>query len=210
MGFRLSNQSLFSFKNVLKKWGFLHLQNLGIRCYSISNTKAFWINWPNFTYRSSSGVSHRIIVCGRLHYTWLYCCISFDVLCSDNWRNWLLFDRKLKIKIRKSWIKYAGSLGPWDKGLVNQASDVPSIIFFYNFLQKSFRFIFLFSYNFTEIKIKGFECPNSIRTYEEKIMLGTSDTRLMSCSSHQPTDPSYWRLSDFKNWMCHNLKADIK
>ena len=113
MGFRLNNQSLFSFKNVLKKWGFLHLQNLGIRCYSISNTKAFWINWPNFTYRSSSGVSHRIIVCGRLHYTWLYCGISFDVLCSDNWRNWLLFDRKLKIKSEN--LEY-NMLGRWVHG----------------------------------------------------------------------------------------------
>ena len=49
-------------------------------------------------------------------------------------------------------IKYAGSLGWWDGGLIDQASDVPSI-FFYNFLQnslqKSFQFISLFFYNFT-------------------------------------------------------------
>ena len=45
--------------------------------------------------------------------------------------------------IRQSTIYYAGSLGRWD-----QASDVPSIIFFYGFLQnslqKSFQFIFVF------------------------------------------------------------------
>ena len=30
-------------------------------------------------------------------------------------------------------------------------------------------------YNFTKIKIKGFECPKSIRNYEKKMILGTSD-----------------------------------
>ena len=33
-------------------------------------------------------------------------------------------------KIRQSTMKYAGSLGRWDDRLINQASDVPSIIFF--------------------------------------------------------------------------------
>ena len=37
------------------------------------------------------------------------------------------------LKIRQSTIYYAGSLGPWDKQIVNQASDVPSIIFFHDF-----------------------------------------------------------------------------
>ena len=41
-----------------------------------------------------------------------------------------------------------GSLGRWDKWLIDQASDVSSIIFFHNFLQNSlqklFQFIFLF------------------------------------------------------------------
>ena len=39
------------------------------------------------------------------------------------------------------------TLGRWDNRLIDQASDVPSIIFFHNFLQislqKSFQFIFL-------------------------------------------------------------------
>ena len=41
---------------------------------------------------------------------------------------------------------YAGSLGPWDKQLIDQVSDVPRT-FYHNFLQnslqKSFQFIFL-------------------------------------------------------------------
>jgi hypothetical protein len=62
-------------------------------------------------------------------------------------------------------------MGDWDKQLIDQASDVPSIIFFHNFLhdslQKLFQFIFLFFYNFTKIKRKSFECPKSRRNYEK-------------------------------------------
>ena len=52
-------------------------------------------------------------------------------------------------KIRQFTIWYAGSLGRRDKWIVDQASDVPSIIFFFhdflqNSLQKSFQSIFLF------------------------------------------------------------------
>ena len=65
-----------------------------------------------------------------------------------------------------------GSVARWDNRLINQASDVPSIIFFLNFLQnslhKSFQFIFLVFYNFIKIKIKNFECLKSIRNYEKK------------------------------------------
>jgi hypothetical protein len=45
-------------------------------------------------------------------------------------------------------------MGRWDEQLIDQASDVPSIIFFHDFLQnslqKSFQFIFLFFYDFTK------------------------------------------------------------
>ena len=47
-----------------------------------------------------------------------------------------------------------------------------------------------FFYNFT--KIKTFECPKSIRNYEKKIMLGTSDTWSLSRLSHRPIDPAYY------------------
>ena len=39
-------------------------------------------------------------------------------------------DARRKPKIRQFTIWYAGSLGRWDKQIVNQSSDVPNIIFF--------------------------------------------------------------------------------
>ena len=48
------------------------------------------------------------------------------------------------------------------------------------------------SYDFTNIKIKSFECPKSIRNYEKKIMLGTSDAWLISCWFHGATEPAYY------------------
>ena len=48
------------------------------------------------------------------------------------------------LKIRQSSISYAGSLGHWDERLIDQASDVPSIIFFHNFLQNSLQKSFHF------------------------------------------------------------------
>ena len=42
------------------------------------------------------------------------------------------------------------------------------------------------------MKIKSFECPTSIRNYEKKIMLGTSDAWSMSSSSYQPSEPEYY------------------
>ena len=71
-------------------------------------------------------------------------------------------------KIRQSTMKYAGSLGQWDKRLVEQASDVPSIILCKNL----FNLFFLLFYKITNMKIKSFECPKSIRNSEKKI-LGT-------------------------------------
>ena len=41
--------------------------------------------------------------------------------------------KKYNLKIRQFTTQYAGLLGQWDKQLVDQASDVPSI-FFHNFL----------------------------------------------------------------------------
>ena len=42
------------------------------------------------------------------------------------------------------------------------------------------------------MKIKSFECPKSIRNYEKKIMLGTSDTWSTSRLSHRPSEPAYY------------------
>ena len=83
-------------------------------------------------------------------------------------------------------------MGRWDKLLVDQASDVPSIIFFpkilQNSLQKLFQFIFKFFFHkITKMKIKSFECLKSIRNYEKKTeILGTSD------KSHRPSEPAYY------------------
>ena len=71
-------------------------------------------------------------------------------------------------KIRQSTIYYAGLLGRWYKQTVDQASDVPSIISFHDFLQnslqKSFQFIFLFFYKITKIEIKSFDFPKYIKS----------------------------------------------
>ena len=52
-----------------------------------------------------------------------------------------------KSKIRQSTIYYAGLLGQWDKRIVDQESDVPSIIFFHTFYRlrafKTLYFLFL-------------------------------------------------------------------
>ena len=59
-----------------------------------------------------------------------------------------------------------------------KASDVPSIIFFHDFLQNSlqkyFQSICLFFKKDTKIKVKNFECPKSKKSLK-KIILGTSD-----------------------------------
>ena len=69
---------------------------------------------------------------------------------------------ELDPEIRQSSIEYAGLMGRWDKQLINQVSDVPSIISFFiiscEILCKN-RFnlcIFLFFHNLTKTKNKEF------------------------------------------------------
>ena len=79
----------------------------------------------------------------------------------------------LSCEIRQFILYYAHSLVHLSKQTTDQASDVPSIIFFLNFLQnslqKSFQFTFFYIYffNFTNIKIK-IKNIESIRNYEKK------------------------------------------
>ena len=75
-------------------------------------------------------------------------------------------------------------LGPWDNRLIDQASDVSSIIFFSNVLQNSFNLIF---YNFTKIKMNNFECSMPV-TQSIKIILGPS----YAWSMRQSSDPAYY------------------
>ena len=62
-------------------------------------------------------------------------------------------------------------LGRWDEWLIDQVSDVPSIIFFHGFLQNSlqkyFQSICLFEKKNTKIKVKSFECPKSIKSLKK-------------------------------------------
>ena len=63
------------------------------------------------------------------------------------------------------------SLGRWDEQLIDQASDVPSIIFFRisckNLCKNHFNLFSYFFITLQKIKIKSFECPKSIRNYEK-------------------------------------------
>ena len=87
-------------------------------------------------------------------------------------------------KIRQFSIEYAESPSRWDKGLIDQASDVPSIIFFVIF------------YRFRELKTLYFQSYIKIKKEEfckklwKIITLVTSDTWLLSRWSHQPIDPA--------------------
>ena len=119
-------------------------------------------------------------------------------------------DLHICLKIRQSTIWYAGLLGRWDKWLVDQASDVPSIFFFHNFLQnsfqRSFQFIYFYFYcNFTKVKIKSYECSKSKRPTVlfsiHQIILGPSNTWLMRRSTQWPS-VLYWRLLDFRAHHC--------
>ena len=89
----------------------------------------------------------------------------------------------------------------WHKWLVNQVSDVPSIIFFSKFPAKFFPWIvsiiFLtFFYRFTKMKIMSFECPFSIRNHK----------RNHAWNIICPSEPAnqlimYCRLSDFNFYL---------
>ena len=48
-----------------------------------------------------------------------------------------LYQKAARPKIRQSTIYYAGLLGRWDKRIVDQKSDVPSIILFFTFYRLS-------------------------------------------------------------------------
>ena len=134
--------------------------------------------------------------------------LRLEILCTKSW----LYQnaRTSMMNACYIWIytKYATSLTrnlsiyniirwfAWPMGLVNQAFDVPSIIFsftkFFKILCKnqfnSICFFFLWNY---KNKFKSFECPKSVGNYEKKI-LGTSDAWSISCLSHWPREPEYY------------------
>ena len=94
----------------------------------------------------------------------------------------------------------------WVACLINQASDVPNIIFFITsskiICKKPFN---LFFYNFTKMKIKSFECPKSKPATHCTVLLSIYwdnawPIRHCTCLMRQRTQlPSvlYWKLSAF-------------
>ena len=96
----------------------------------------------------------------------------------------------------------ACSVARWDKWLINQGSDVLSIIIFFlisckSFWENCFNLSFISFINLQE-KIKSFECPESIKKYEKN---NAWNIRPLVDESFVPLTkrPSllYWRLSYF-------------
>ena len=94
----------------------------------------------------------------------------------------------------------------------NQVSDVLSIIFFIItckifckiLFQKSFQFIYFFQffYKFKKMKIKSFECANSIRNYKKDNAWNIRplvDKSFVAGNQQASVYVSYCRLSDFRN-----------
>ena len=89
------------------------------------------------------------------------------------------------------------------KWLVDQASDVPAITFFFIISCKilcknSINLFFYFLYKFTKMKIKSFECPKYIWNYKKRKMLGKLDAWSTSHLS-QPTSKAAYYIVDFKS-----------
>ena len=106
--------------------------------------------------------------------------------------------------IGPSWNPTIFNIIRWVGGSLGRWSHRPSVWCskYYNFLQNSlqklFQFNFHFSYKFTKIKIKSFECPKSMRNYKKKNAWNIR--RLVEESFipvNQWTSILYCRLSDF-------------
>ena len=108
------------------------------------------------------------------------------------------------LEIRQSTIWYVCSLGQWDKRFVNQASDVPSIIFFRLFIDlgrsKLFTFIFVFFFFLNKQIDWKYFCKEFCKKSWKKIILGTSDAWSTIHLSHRPSDRAwiYLRLTNFR------------
>ena len=122
--------------------------------------------------------------------------------------NYLLFRAVGRSENPEEWVVKSDNLQydmlvRWDKWLVDKASDVPSIIFFFTISCKipcknGFNlFFYFFFYKFTKIKIKSFECPKSIRNYKKN---NAWNIRCLVDESFVPSTQRasvlYWRLLD--------------
>ena len=107
--------------------------------------------------------------------------------------------RSLPSEIRQSVIYYAGSMGRWDKWIVDQASDVPSIIFFRLRVLNTLQFYFCnFIKKNNKMNWKPF-CKVFCKKSWKKIILGTSDAWSTIHLYHRSSDQAwiYQRLTDF-------------
>ena len=106
----------------------------------------------------------------------------------------------------QSTIYYTGLPGRWDKRIVDQESDVPSIIFFILFTLKMLNFYFCnFIKKNKKINWKDF-CKEFCKKSWKKIILGTSDAWSTIRLSHRPSNPAYyivnWRISTLACLFC--------
>ena len=110
---------------------------------------------------------------------------SKDCVFSTTFLLHLTLSKSFIIHFCWSKVQYTGLLGRWDKELVDQAYDVPSINFFHKILQ-----------NYLQ---KSFECPKFMRNYSKK---NTWNVRHFIDESFVPsaqrTKVLYCRLTDFK------------
>ena len=108
-------------------------------------------------------------------------------------------------KLKSDNLQY-DTLVRWDKWLVHQASDVPSIIFFFMISCKMLcKNVFnVFFYKFTKIKTKSFECPKSNKIWKNNTWNVRHLVDESFVSSAQQTSVSYCRLSDFRSCCLFN------
>ena len=109
--------------------------------------------------------------------------LFFFTFCEKNWSIGFIYLKSVNLQYNTQ--------NQWDKWLVNQVSDVPSVIFFIKtckiLCQNPFNSFIIFFFH----KIKSFEWPKSMKSNEKKI-LGTSDAWSMSHLSHRPSKPLYY------------------
>ena len=117
----------------------------------------------------------------------------------------------LCFEIRQSTIYYAGLLGRWDKWIVDQGSDVPSLIFFCTSYRdrppwlRALKTLYFYFCNFMKKKKwKGF-CKEFCKILWRKIILGTSDAWLTSHLSHRPSEPVYYIVDWLFSSDCRNF-----
>ena len=101
-----------------------------------------------------------------------------------------------RLQIRQFITWYAGFLGGWDKWLVDQASDFPSIFFIISYRLRALKTLYFHFCNFIKKNQEKFECVSAkdfARFYEKKyVILGTSDAWSTSHLSHRPNKRAYY------------------